>query len=76
MPDLLDRAKDLEMLQRQKALQKTLSSVAEPEQDIRDDGVVICIDCGVVIPQTRLEAKPNAARCIHCQQIEEKKHGR
>jgi DnaK suppressor protein len=74
MPDILDHAKDLEMRQRQDALDKALKH-SEPEQDIRD-GVVICIDCGGDIHPARLKAKPNAARCIHCQQIEEQRHGR
>ncbi|SEQ24361.1 transcriptional regulator, TraR/DksA family [Amphritea atlantica] len=74
MPDILDHAKELEMRQRQDALDNALKR-SEPEQDIRD-GVVICISCGVDIQPARLKAKPNAARCIHCQQIEEQKHGR
>lgn len=75
MPDLLDHAKDLEMRQRQVALDKALQS-NEPEQWI-EDGRVLCIACGVEITQARLAAKPGAARCIHCQRIEEQKqHGR
>lgn len=74
MPDILDHAKDLEMRQRQDALNKALKH-SEPEQDIRD-GTVVCIDCATAINPARLKAKPNAARCIHCQQIEEKRHGR
>jgi len=33
-----------------------------------------CIDCGVHIPPARLQATPEASRCIHCQQSFEKKH--
>jgi DnaK suppressor protein len=26
-----------------------------------------CLDCGAVVPEGRLEAKPEAARCVSCQ---------
>jgi DnaK suppressor protein len=74
MPDILDHAKDVEMRQRQAALDKVLKH-KEPAQDIQA-GVVICIDCTTPIEIARLSAKPNAARCIQCQTIEEKRHGR
>nr|WP_252735091.1 TraR/DksA C4-type zinc finger protein [Amphritea atlantica] len=47
----------------------------EPEQQTLD-GRIICIDCDSPIAHARLAAKPNAARCVHCQLIEEQKHGR
>jgi len=33
-----------------------------------------CTDCGVHIPAARLNATPEAPRCIHCQEKFEKKH--
>ena len=33
-----------------------------------------CTDCGVNIPAARLQATPEAPRCIHCQEKFEKKH--
>ena len=33
-----------------------------------------CTDCGVRIPVARLQATPEAPRCIHCQELFEKKH--
>lgn len=72
--DVIDHAKELELKQRQIALNETLERASEPPQEIID-GVVICIACGIDIPVARLEAKPNAARCIDCQEIEEQKHG-
>jgi RNA polymerase-binding transcription factor len=27
-----------------------------------------CVDCGAVLPEERLEARPEAARCVNCQQ--------
>lgn len=32
----------------------------------------LCIDCGVVIPQARVEAAPNVSRCIKCQSAYER----
>jgi DnaK suppressor protein len=26
-----------------------------------------CVDCGTIVPEGRLEAKPDAARCVACQ---------
>lgn len=75
MPDLLDEAKEVEMRQRQAALANTLQQAKEPEQDIQN-GIVVCISCGINIPKARLSAKPDAARCIDCQTQEEAKHGR
>ena len=33
-----------------------------------------CIDCGVTIPDARLNAAPDAARCIGCQEKTEHSH--
>lgn len=33
-----------------------------------DDGSYgLCVDCGRPVPEGRLEAKPEAARCVNCQ---------
>lgn len=33
-----------------------------------DDGTYgVCVDCGNAVPEGRLEAKPEAARCLPCQ---------
>lgn len=74
MPDILDEAKELEIRHRQAALDNVLQRT-EPEQQTLD-GRIICIDCDSPIAHARLAAKPNAARCVHCQLIEEQKHGR
>ncbi len=71
MTDVVDRAKEVEALQRESAI-KIARGVSEPEQEIIN-GRVVCIDCDVPIQAARLTAKPNAARCIHCQQIVEEK---
>jgi len=33
-----------------------------------------CIDCGACIAPARLQASPEAARCIHCQEKAERRH--
>ena len=33
-----------------------------------------CLDCGVVIPEARLNAYPMALRCVNCQSAAEKSH--
>lgn len=33
-----------------------------------------CLDCGVTIPQARLDAYPMALRCVSCQTAAEKAH--
>lgn len=30
-----------------------------------------CVDCGAALPEERLEARPEAARCVSCQQKRE-----
>jgi phage/conjugal plasmid C-4 type zinc finger TraR family protein len=34
---------------------------------IEDDSYGQCVDCGHQIPEGRLEARPDAARCVSCQ---------
>ena len=34
---------------------------------IDDDDYGLCVDCGQEIPEGRLEARPDAARCVGCQ---------
>jgi len=43
---------------------------------IEDGSYGQCEECGVKIPESRLEAIPYAARCIHCATHQEKNHGR
>lgn len=74
MPDILDEAKEVEMQHRKAALDEFLASRQEPEQHIVD-GQVLCIACHCAIESALLKAKPEACRCITCQQTEENKHG-
>lgn len=34
----------------------------------------VCIDCGIDIPSARLQATPDAARCVPCQEKAELRH--
>lgn len=74
MPDKLDLAKDVEMHQRDQALNHALS-VKDPTQQVFNNRVH-CIDCDIAISKARLIAKPSAARCIDCQQLWEAQYGR
>jgi DnaK suppressor protein len=70
--DQLDDAAMLEQADRDRALSNQCAHrEPEPDQWI-EDGVVLCIDCAEPVSQPRLAAKPNAARCIDCQQLHER----
>jgi len=43
---------------------QTLEALAR----IEDGTYGICVDCGQPVPEGRLEARPEAARCVDCQQ--------
>lgn len=49
-----------------------LRSIAAALQRIENGVYGECADCGVHIPEARLQAAPDAARCIHCQEKAEK----
>jgi DnaK suppressor protein len=34
---------------------------------LTDDSYGLCVDCGQQIPEGRLDARPEAARCVSCQ---------
>ncbi|WP_337840498.1 TraR/DksA family transcriptional regulator [Rheinheimera sp.] len=70
--DVLDRAQDLEALQRDNALKQALNRPTEP-QDIDQNGNHFCNDCGVHIPAERMAIVPSAVCCIDCQEIREHK---
>lgn len=74
--DQLDIAAEFETAERQRALDKTLFAAKEPAQWI-ENHQVLCLDCTDPISEERLAIKPEAARCIDCQQLKERKnHGR
>jgi len=71
MADDLDRAKDLEMHQRDVALKNQLAGAVETEEPLIIDGMRCCVDCGEVIPEERLRARPESVRCIDCKTFKE-----
>ncbi|MBL4797630.1 MAG: TraR/DksA C4-type zinc finger protein [Oleispira sp.] len=70
--DILDRAKQAEMVDRERAIKAPLAKVKEPKQLIVDDEI-LCIECETPVSKPRLAAKPHAARCIKCQSLHEQK---
>lgn len=66
--DWTDDASELEQFDRERSLANQQAHSAEPEQWIEND-TVFCIDCAEPVSPRRLAAKPNAARCIDCQQL-------
>lgn len=71
MPDLIDRAAELEQRQRDMAVKAALSRPAEKPR--QDENGRYCIACGTDIPALRLEKVPHTVRCIDCQSLAEHK---
>jgi len=72
--DDVDRAKIDEQEHRNRSIKNSLNQPF-PKQKIID-GVVLCIDCLETIPEERLKAQKDAARCVECKSIYEKKQMR
>ncbi|NVK42130.1 MAG: TraR/DksA C4-type zinc finger protein [Oceanospirillaceae bacterium] len=69
--DDADRAKEIEQRDRRAAIEMASRHMEPPQQII--NGQVLCIDCDEPVQAERLQAKPNAARCIECQGFHEQK---
>lgn len=52
-----------------------LATVQSALARIEDGSIGLCVDCGAEIPFARLEARPDAARCIKCQTVLEGRGG-
>jgi RNA polymerase-binding transcription factor DksA len=52
----------------QEALKAELEAVEQALQRIADGTYGRCADCGASIPIERLQARPQAIRCLRCQQ--------
>jgi DnaK suppressor protein len=74
--DIIDRAKQLEMDQRQRAIDSQLAQSQETEEPLEEGGVRYCLDCGIDIDPDRLKARPQSVRCVECKTIKEKKDAR
>ncbi|MCD1597878.1 TraR/DksA family transcriptional regulator [Rheinheimera aquimaris] len=71
MPDILDRAAELEQHQRDQALKAALNRPKETPR--QDEHGRYCADCSTEIPALRLAKVPYAVRCIDCQTLTEHK---
>lgn len=49
------------------AAQRQRTQVLEALDRVNEGTYGICIDCGKAVPEGRLEARPEAARCVACQ---------
>ena len=74
--DEVDHAKEREMLHRKLALEAQLNKPdrGPGEEPVEIEGVRVCLDCFDPIPPARLEAKPDAVRCVDCKERWEKKN--
>lgn len=48
-----------------------LNAIGQALQRIADGSYGQCTDCGITIPDARLHANPEAARCVACQEVAE-----
>lgn len=70
MTDQFDRAQELETLFRNAAISnRPIQAEEKPDED--EDGNRYCLNCGSVVPPKRIEALPNAVRCVSCQSRKE-----
>lgn len=71
MIDLFDRAQELEQKTRDMAIAHVVNRPNEtPDEDA--DGNRFCLRCGEQISAERLNAAPNAVRCVPCQSVQER----
>jgi len=68
--DDVDKAMELELQQRQRAIEQVVRRVPETPL-LNDDYQRICRDCGDVIHLMRLMVVPHAVRCMPCQEEHE-----
>ncbi|MFI6499406.1 TraR/DksA family transcriptional regulator [Nonomuraea typhae] len=68
--DLTDADRVQAMLDVAVAQRRAVSAALER---IDDGSYGRCVDCGKPVPDGRLEARPEAARCVHCQAKQERR---
>lgn len=71
MVDVFDRAQEREQKDRDIAIQAALLRGRETEQPDEENGIRYCLDCSVEIPKQRLEARPDAVRCVDCKELKD-----
>lgn len=71
VPDPADSGANLSEADRTEAVldsaRRQREQVAAALQRMVDGGYGRCVDCGKDVPEGRLEARPEAARCVSCQ---------
>ena len=65
---------DLPEAQRARHIRVTLPSIRAALLRITRGDYGCCVDCEEPIMQTRLELRPEALRCTHCQSIHDRQH--
>ena len=69
MPDEADSAQPMEALHLQAAIFAAgVRPVDHVDGPVMIDGVACCVDCERPIPLARLQAVPDASRCVRCQE--------
>jgi len=71
--DEIDIAQQNEELFRQVALKSHFAGRQGVRPDNAEPGIRLCMDCGEEIEPARLEAKPDAFRCVDCQAKKERR---
>lgn len=74
--DDADVAKQYEIAERDSAIESHRQRAREHEKPIEIDGVRVCIDCAAAIPEERVQAYPDAVRCVRCKQEKERPEAR
>lgn len=72
-PAQVNTARDLEFALNEHELAE-LNAIDTALQRVHDGTYGVCIDCEATIPEARLQAAPEALRCIHCQEKAEHNH--
>jgi len=71
-----DVASDLyareELVAEERVLEAELADVEDALARIANGTYGVCLACGSAIPVARLEARPQASRCIECERLAEK----
>ncbi|MGW5266485.1 TraR/DksA family transcriptional regulator [Microbispora sp. NPDC004025] len=68
--DLTDADRTRAMLD---AASRQRTAVLAALRRLDDGGYGRCVDCGTLVPEGRLEARPEAARCVQCQSRTERR---
>jgi DnaK suppressor protein len=72
-PAQVNTARDLEFALNEHELAE-LNAIDAALQRLHNGTYGVCIDCDATIADARLQATPEAARCIHCQEKSEHHH--